>query len=85
MKDFIIVRNDNHVYEAFECENEKEAVIRYCNYLVSQTELQTIFNKAIQNLEINEIIKLFFATFQFEVDEDDEIKTIYTIGEKRYG
>lgn len=85
MKDFIIVRNDNYIYEVFKCENEKEAVIRYCNHLVSQSELQTIFNKATQNLEINEIIKLFFATFQFEVDEDDKIKTIYIIGEKKYG
>lgn len=85
MKDFIVVRNDNYIYEVFKCENEKEAVIRYCNHLVSQSELQTIFNKASQNLEINEIIKLFFATFQFEVDEDDKIKTIYTVGEKKYG
>lgn len=85
MKDFIIVRNDNYIYEVFKCENEKEAVIRYCNHLVSQSELQTIFNKATQNLEINEIIKLFFATFQFEVDEDDKIKTIYIVGEKKYG
>lgn len=85
MKDFIIVRNDDYIYEAFKCENEKEAVIRYCNHFVSQSKLQTIFNKAIQNLEINEIIELFFATFRFEVDEDDKIKTIYTVGEKKYG
>ena len=85
MKDFIIVRNDNYIYEVFKCENEKEAVIKYCNHLVNQSELQTIFNKATQNLEINEIIKLFFATFHFEVDEDDKIKTIYIVGEKKYG
>lgn len=86
MNNYLIVNNNDHIFEAFGQDNEKDAVKLYLDGFVSENnKMKSIFNKVYKELSIDEMIELFFKLFDYYVDEDDTIKGIYIIGENIYG
>ena len=85
MNNYLIVNNNNRVFEAFGQDNEKDAVKVYLDGFVSEgNKMKPIFDKVYKELSVDEMIELFFRMFDCYVDEDDKIKYIYTVGENVY-
>lgn len=85
MKNYLIVNNNNRVFEAFNCMDEKSATKIYLsNFVPNDNEMKKIFDKASESLSIDEMCTLFFKLFDWYVDDTDKIKNIYSIGEKIY-
>lgn len=86
MNNYLIVNNNNCVFEAFGQDNKKDAVKLYLDGFVSESnKMKPIFNKVYKELSIDEMIELFFRLFDYYVDEDDKIKNIYIVKENIYG
>lgn len=86
MQNYLIINEDNMAFEAFECENIKDAIKKYASYLVGENNKKyDIFIKSINNLDIEEIIILFNSIFEIEVFDTDKIAKIYKLGEREYG
>lgn len=86
MQNYLIINEDNMAFEAFNCENIKDAIKKYASYLFGENNKKyDIFIKSIKNLNIEEIIILFNSIFQIEIFDTDKITKIYKLGEQEYG
>lgn len=86
MNNYLIINNNDSVFEAFGQDNEKDAVKLYLDSFLSENnKIKTIFDKVYKELSIEEMTELFFKLFDYYVDDYDKIKGIYIIGENIYG
>lgn len=76
VKNYIII-NVDCVVKTYLAENVKEAICKYAEYCGLKIAL-TIFEKAVQNLELIEIIDLFNQNCLSDSDKIERIFTGYT-------
>lgn len=81
MNNYIIVDNDNMTFEAFNCKDEKEAVRKYFNYLVINSNKLITYFKIFDSdiLTLKELLNIFYLLFSDDINIGSEISKIYVV------